>query len=312
MLDREQLETFATIVEQGSFERAATVLNVTRGAVSQRIKALEESLATVLLLRDKPTRATERGEVLMRYVKAMRLLEGTTLSEVMPQGHRQAPVPVAIAVNADSLVSWFAPIVSALMGTRRVALEIISDDQDHTFQRLARGQVIGCVSTEPQPIQGFVAEELGCMEYRCMASPCFASEHFPQGLTLPALLSAPAVLFDRKDGLHDSFLQGLFGFAVERYARHYIPLPMTLLDSIVQGGGYGLVPAKQGARYIESGQLLELAPQHPVHVALYWHHWRSEQPLAQQITKLVTETAQQQLLRPPAPLVRTPDLSRRA
>jgi LysR family transcriptional regulator (chromosome initiation inhibitor) len=40
MLDRDQLETFATVVEQQSFDRAATALSITRGAVSQRIKAL--------------------------------------------------------------------------------------------------------------------------------------------------------------------------------------------------------------------------------------------------------------------------------
>ena len=41
MLDRDQLETFATVAEEQSFERAACVLNITRGAVSQRIKSLE-------------------------------------------------------------------------------------------------------------------------------------------------------------------------------------------------------------------------------------------------------------------------------
>ena len=34
MLDRHHLETFATVVEQQSFDRAATVLSITRGAVS--------------------------------------------------------------------------------------------------------------------------------------------------------------------------------------------------------------------------------------------------------------------------------------
>jgi LysR family transcriptional regulator (chromosome initiation inhibitor) len=37
MLDRDQLETFATVAEQQSFERAAVMLNVTRGAISQRV-----------------------------------------------------------------------------------------------------------------------------------------------------------------------------------------------------------------------------------------------------------------------------------
>ena len=48
MLDRDQLETFATVAEQQSFRaRGGAVLHVTRGAVSQRVKALEESLATI-------------------------------------------------------------------------------------------------------------------------------------------------------------------------------------------------------------------------------------------------------------------------
>lgn len=42
MLDRDQLETFAIVAEERSFERAAHVLNITRGAASQRVKALED------------------------------------------------------------------------------------------------------------------------------------------------------------------------------------------------------------------------------------------------------------------------------
>ena len=66
MLDRDQLETFATVAEEQSFERAALKLNITRGAVSQRIKALEESLATVLLIfvkADEGTPAERTGSL---------------------------------------------------------------------------------------------------------------------------------------------------------------------------------------------------------------------------------------------------------
>jgi LysR family transcriptional regulator, chromosome initiation inhibitor len=53
-LDRAQLEAFATVAEMGSFERAAKALNITRGAVSQRVKALEQALACILLVRTQP------------------------------------------------------------------------------------------------------------------------------------------------------------------------------------------------------------------------------------------------------------------
>lgn len=303
MLDREQLETFATVVEESSFERAAAVLNVTRGAVSQRIKALEESLASVLLVRDKPVVPTAAGEVLLGHVKALRLLEDAALAELAPKDDKRAPVPIAVAVNADSLATWFPKMLWPLLLRRRVALEVVTDDQDHTLGRLARGEVIGCISTEKRPAAGFVAEPLGAMEYRCYATPAFAQQHFPSGLSLQAALNAPAVLFNRKDSLHDDFLERVFGFRVDRYTRHYLPSPGTLLDGVRAGVGYGLVPTVQARQYAELNQLVDLVPAMPVFVMLYWHHWVMEPPLSREITQLVVDEARQALV------ARAPDAS---
>jgi LysR family transcriptional regulator, chromosome initiation inhibitor len=294
MMDREQLETFATIVEVQSFEKAAAVLNISRGAVSQRIKALEEALSTVLIVRDKPVAPTARGEIVLRHVQALRLLEDASLAELRP-GADRAPVLLAIAVNADSLATWFPNVLWPLLKENRVALEVVTDDQDHTLVCLARGEVIGCISTEEKPATGFVAEPLGTMEYRCYATHAFAAHHFPQGLSVQAALRAPAVLFNRKDSLHDDFLKDLFGFAVEKYTRHYLPAPVTLLEGITAGIGYGLVPSVQVVGPY-ADQLIELAPGKPVDVALYWHHWAAEPPLSQAITKLVLEQASRHLV----------------
>ena len=111
MLDRDQLETFAVVIEQQSFEKAATALSITRGAVSQRIKALEESLSTVLVLRDRPVSPTPAGEVLLRHVKALRVMEGAALQALAPQPKLHAPIPLSIAVNADSLATWFPEVL---------------------------------------------------------------------------------------------------------------------------------------------------------------------------------------------------------
>lgn len=295
MLDRDQLETFATVAEEQSFERAATILNITRGAVSQRVKALEESLATVLLVREKPIAPTRAGEKLLRHVKALRLLEGAAMQELMPTPGPYAPVPLAIAVNADSLATWFPQVLWALLLPRRIALEVVTDDQDHTSARLTRGEVIGCISTDATAATGFLAEGLGAMEYRCYASPAFAGEFFPAGLTVPAVLIAPAVLFNRKDSLHDEFLERRFGFAIDRYAKHYLPAPLTLLEGIAMGVGYGLAPSQQARQLVQDLRLVDLAPHEPVQVELYWHHWEVEPPLAREITQLVVSEARRQL-----------------
>lgn len=296
MLDREQLETFATIVEEQSFERAANVLSITRGAVSQRVKALEESLATVLLVREKPVAPTAPGEVLLRHVKALRLLEDATMHQLQPSPKDRLPASVAIAVNADSLATWFAPVLWTLLRARRVALEIVSDDQNHTLSRLARGEVIGCISTESKAAAGFVAEPLGSMEYRCFASRRFAQEYFADGLTVAAALVAPAILFNRKDSLHDDFLKERFGFQLDRYVKHYLPSPLTLLEGVAAGIGYGLVPTRQVSALSEP--LVDIAPDRPVHVQLYWHHWELEPSLSREITQVIVQEARQRLLQP--------------
>jgi LysR family transcriptional regulator, chromosome initiation inhibitor len=295
MLDRDQLETFATVVEQQSFDRAATVLSITRGAVSQRIKALEESLSTVLVKRERPVAATHAGEVLLRHVKALRILEGSALQELTPTAKPHAPVSLAIAVNADSLATWFPEVLKELLLGQLVALEVVTDDQDHTSSLLARGDVIGCISTSAKPADGFFAECLGAMEYRCYATPDFAHAHFPSGLTVPAVLAAPAVLFNRKDSLHDDFLKEHFGFAVERYARHYLPSPVALLQGVAMGAGYGLVPSSQAASLVAAGQLVDVCPSERVMVDLFWHHWDLEPPLASDITALIVKVARHNL-----------------
>jgi len=296
MLDRDQLETFAVVIEQQSFERAAAVLSITRGAVSQRIKALEESLSTVLVLRDRPVSPTPAGEVLLRHVKALRILEGSALQQLVPRPKPHAPVPLSIAVNADSLATWFPEVLKELFLSQLVALEVVADDQDHTSQLLSRGEVIGCISTNSKAADGFIAECLGAMEYRCYATPEFASKSFPDGLTVPAVLAAPAVLFNRKDSLHDDFLKDRFGFPIDRYAKHYLPSPVALLEGIAMGAGYGLIPSTQAEPFVESGKLIDLCPGDGVMVDLYWHHWELEPPLAHDITALIVKVAHRILI----------------
>lgn len=298
MFDRAQLEAFSAVIQHGSFERAATVLHVTRGAISQRIKALEEKLSTLLVVREKPIVATPKGEILLRHIRALKTLEDDTISAILPKPQARAPVPVAMAVNADSLATWFAPLVGQLLGQFKIALEIVSDDQDHTFARLTKGEVLGCVSSEPSAIAGFEATPLGAMHYLCVATPEFRQTYFQSGLSAAAVVAAPAILFDRKDALHEQYLEQLFGVKVGQYTRHYLPSPTVLVNGICAGLGYGLIPQQQITHLLAAGQLVELTPTCKMSVPLYWHHWTLELPLAQAMTKTITAHARKTLDQP--------------
>ena len=189
MLDRDQLETFATVAEEQSFERAASVLNITRGAVSQRIRSLEESLATVLLMREKPIVPTPAGEVMLRHVKALRLLEGAAHAgtRCRPPGPH-APVPLAIAVNADSLATWFPvvlqrPAAAAPRGAR-------SGDRrpgPHRWPaRPRRGHRLHLDRGQGRPPDSSPSS-WARWSTAATRHPRFVSEFFPEGLSVPAV-----------------------------------------------------------------------------------------------------------------------------
>ena len=57
----ELAETVAAVVDEGTLDAAARRLHITPSAVSQRIKALEDQLGRVVLVRSKPARLTEAG-----------------------------------------------------------------------------------------------------------------------------------------------------------------------------------------------------------------------------------------------------------
>lgn len=299
MLNREQLETLASVVEAGSFENAASALNVTRGAVSQRIKALESLLATKLLVRERPVALTPAGEVLLRHVKALRLMEGAVFTELTPQPTDERLTPVAIAVNADSLATWFRGALWPLLRKRKLALELIVDDQDHTMGRLVKGEVIGCVSTMSEAMPGFAADLLGFMAYRCYATPQFVQEHFANGFSLQAALVAPALTFNRKDTLHDEYLERAFGIRVVRYARHLLPDPAALLEAVLNSIGYGVLPTEHALPLVDAGRLIDLAPTQVVWMPLYWHRWETENALFNEMTRLIGAHARNALVQLP-------------
>ena len=75
MLDPAQLAALAAIHRRGSFDLAAADLNVTPSAISQRLKALEDTVGTLLIRRAKPCAATEAGLRLIRHHDTLVLLD---------------------------------------------------------------------------------------------------------------------------------------------------------------------------------------------------------------------------------------------
>jgi LysR family transcriptional regulator (chromosome initiation inhibitor) len=239
---------------------------------------------------------------LLTHVRQVRLMESDLLKGLnRGGGEGEAPwQTLSVAINADSMATWFLPGVAPLLAAHRLLVDIVIDDQDHTHDALKSGDVLGCVTTLAQPMRGCVAEPLGVMRYRCVGSAALvaAVQGDGGGLSVHRLLAQPAVIFNRKDGLQDAFLLQHFGLRQPAYPRHFAPAVDGFEKAIELGLGWGMVPDQQLA--LRQGQplLQELLPGAAVDVTLYWQHWEREAPSARRLTDAVKAAAAQYLMQP--------------
>ena len=286
--------TLAAVIDEGTFDAAARRLRITPSAVSQRVKSLEQQLGRVLVVRSKPARATESGAPIVRLARQLALLEHDALTAFGEDAAPGRPVSLPLAVNADSLSTWFLPALARVVQRHPVVFDLHRDDQDFTAGLLESGTVMAAVTSQAEPVAGCVVRPLGVMRYRAVATPGYVARWLADGPTPSALESAPLVDFDRRDDLQSVFLQRM-GADAARSPRHYVPASNDFADAIKLGLGWGMLPAFQSADELERGDLMPLGGP-PVDVPHHWQQWNLRSPLLDAIAAEVVSEARRSLL----------------
>ena len=294
-LPLDQVRTLLAVVDEGTFDAAAAALHVTPSAVSQRVKALEQRTGRVLLMRTKPVRPTESGEVVVRFARQLTRLERDARAELGMSGAGE-PTRVSIAVNADSLATWF---LTALTRAReqepRLCFELRREDETRTATLLREGLVMAAVTSSPEPVTGCSVRALGRMRYVPVANPDFAREHLG-GPLRDVLTEAPALAFDRSDDLQDAFVRRLRrGKGGASPVRHFVPTSEGFVASVAAGLGWGVVPEVQAEPLLRAGRLVHLAPERALDVPLYWQQWKLDSPALAVVAEAVMDVAGQAL-----------------
>lgn len=294
-IDHHHLNAFAAILREGSFEKAAQSLSVTPSAISQRIRALEEKMGTVLIIRETPCRPTEEGVKLYRHALQVEMLEKDLLQD-MQNPERQSSRSIAVAVNADSLETWFMGAAESFFRETGTTLEIIADDQDHTDQWLKEGRVLGAVTSSSKPVQGCRIERLGIVRYLPMAAPEFAKQYFPKRNIKDHLAQAPMIAFNRKDKIQTNFIKKMIGKTMKVDPPcHFIPSTHAFHDAIAAGLGWGFVIESMSSEYVKKYGLVNFAPGYEMDLILYWQSWRLTSPTLNALTKAVRKAAKDNL-----------------
>jgi LysR family transcriptional regulator (chromosome initiation inhibitor) len=289
-----QLAALVAVVEKGTFDAAARHLHVTPSAISQRIRALESSAGQVLVRRTTPCRATAAGEALLRLARQTRLLYEEA-RESLDEGAR-AQLSLSVAVNADSLATWFRPVLGEVASWPGAALDLHVDDQAHTAELLRAGDVLAAVTSEPTAVQGCVTERLGVLRYRAAAAPDFA-ERWRRGRGYD-WAAMPVVVFNDKDALQHDHL-GRAGRAAPPVV-HRVPTSADFREAVRLGLGWGMLPDPQSVPDLASGRVVALTARGHVDVPLFWQRWRLDSPALGRLTDAVRAAAATGLRRAPA------------
>lgn len=278
-LDAGQLAALSAVVESGSFDAAADHLGVTPSAISQRIKALERRVGQVLVLREKPCVATPAGLPLLRLAAQTALLEADALAEM--GGLSDDRPRITLAVNADSMATWFTGVFSRL---GEVLFDVRIEDQDHSARLLREGVVMGAVTTERAAVSGCRVQPLGVMRYVPVASRAYVKRYLPGGFTIDAVRAAPSLSWNRDDSLQDQLLRKVFRKSIRRPI-HYVPTAEGFGAAVRAGLGWGMYP----------DQLIDesfgpVIDQY-LDVPLYWQCWKMSSSTVTRVTEAVRAAA---------------------
>lgn len=295
VLDYDQLAALAAVVRTGSFEAAAREIHVTASAVSQRLKLLEERVGAVLVVRGQPCVATPAGARLCRHSEEVGLLERGLWNDIGPRADRR-PAVLRVAVNADSLATWFIEAMAAVDG---LLFELVLDDQDHSAEWLRRGEVSAAVSGQGRAVQGCDRRPLGEFRYVATASPGFVARWFAQGVDEAALNVAPSLRFNTKDELQAQWARSVFGTA-PLMPCHRLPSTHAFVDGTLAGLGWGMNPISLVAPHLQGGRLVEIVPGTALDVPLFWHWSRTSAPALSDVTRAVLKAGAAHLVRPGA------------
>jgi LysR family transcriptional regulator (chromosome initiation inhibitor) len=220
----------------------------------------------------------------LRLAAQTALLEAEALSE-MAGGSASSP-RIALAVNADSMATWFTGVFDALDD---VLLDIRIEDQDHSARLLREGVVMGAVTTERTPVSGCRVQPLGVMRYVPVAAPAYIARHLPDGFTAHAVATAPSLAWNRDDALQDMLVRKVFRRDVTR-PQHFVPTAEGFGSAVRAGLGWGMFPESLAAQELADGSFVRVADAH-LDVPLFWQCWKLDSPLVGAITEAVRSAA---------------------
>lgn len=296
-MNTDQLRAFVLAVDEGTFDAAADLLQISGSAFSQRIKALEKEVGQVLLTRTIPVRATASGEQLLRIARQTVLLEDEARRSLGFRGsspNYRPTITLAVAVNADSLASWFISVLQEAATWDDLEIHVHTEDQQHTDELLRNGTVTAAVTENPNPVSGCRAEPLGSIRYWPVASTELLDRHRDASGAVD-WSRVPQIDFSTRDATQRNALARL---GVTPAVTHLLPSVQAYNAAVGFGLGWGMIPESMlpaGVLEQEHPDLTMIEEIGVEDVPLHWQHWTTTTPALERLSSAVKRAAARQL-----------------
>lgn len=174
--DLVELKAFVTVVEAGSFNRAADQLGASAAAVSRRISALEHALGVKLL--NRTTRQLDLTEAGRQFyddaVNIFELLESA--EEKLQTGHQTIRGNLRIAAPLSFGIGRIAPVLPAFM-QRYPNLKVHLQLEDRLTDLVAEGVDIAVRISDSLQDSTLVATRIAAIPMVYCASPSYLQQH---------------------------------------------------------------------------------------------------------------------------------------
>ena len=276
------VETFVMLARIGSVRRVAEHMNATPGAISMRLRSLEEELGVVLFDYDHKTlKLTQDGTRLLRHAESV--IEATRGMQRAAKSDGEIGGRIRIGVLETAVHTWLPDLMKAMRTQLpKVELDLTVDLTVHLADQLMRGNLDFILRVGNDEATSYtVLEDLMSLPIHWVARQGLISK--PN--TVRKVLSHQLLTQVRGTSPHIAAvnlahrLAAREGMALNDVRISGSPSLAALVSLVREGVGVGIIPGLLVKEHLDRGELVELPLPPPPAFSVALSHHRDALPV---------------------------------
>ncbi len=243
-MELRQLRYFISIIEAGSFSKAAVASHVVQSALSQQVAALEAELGAQLLLRSaQGATPTAAGQVFYQHAQhVLRQIEHA--KAVVREGAGRPSGPVAIGLPTSTAATLAVPLLEAcLLRYPDIQLHLMEGLSRQMHRALNTATVDMVIQFSGQPTHGFRTRDLLTEElFLVSGNEGRDMDKTVQTIGVNELRALRLLLPERGNGLRDLCERVLASVGVTSNPLVELGSLTTMIEAAEKGIGATLLP----------------------------------------------------------------------